>query len=191
MISTAVLLSPTRIIGLAAYAFALISCAIAWVKGRRSQHRRRLTMILTTLEAALLLDSVFNGRWLLHNSLAHLAMANHLYGKRSGPQHVALDLLASAVAVGVGVVLWLFRDRPGAFLAVTAGILSLSCWWVEVISLHAVDGLLYQRVDGIMLVRLAWSACSVMMGVGMLWDTFGGHAHVLPDEYPADALIQP
>ena len=76
MISNAGLLNPTRIIGLAAYAFALVSCAIAWARGGGSQHRKRLAVILMALEAALLLDSVFNLRWLLHNSLARLAMAN-------------------------------------------------------------------------------------------------------------------
>lgn len=187
--STAGLLNPTRIIGLAAYAFALVSCAIAWVRGHRSQRRRRLAVILTALETALLLDSVFNGRWLLHDSLSRLAMANHLYGERFGPQHVALDLLGSAVVVGIGFALWLFRGRPGASLAATGGILSLGCWWVEVISLHAVDSLLYQRVDGVMLVRLVWAACSLMMGVGILWDTFAKHAHVLSDKCPAEVPV--
>lgn len=189
MVSTAGLLNPTRMIGLTAYAFALVSCAIAWVRGHRYRNRRRLAAILTALEAALFLDSVCNGRWLLHNSLARLAMANHLYGERSGPQHIALDILGSAVAVGIGFALWLFRGRPGASLAATGGILSLGCWWVEVISLHAVDSLLYRRVDGVMLVRLVWAGCSLMMGVGILWDTFATHAHILSDECPAEAPV--
>jgi len=186
MISNAGLLNPTRIIGLAAYAFALVSCAIAWARGGGSQHRKRLAVILMALEAALLLDSVFNLRWLLHNSLARLAMANHLYGGRSGPQHVALDLLGSAVAVGVASVLWLFRGRPSAWLAATGGIRSVGCWWVEVISLHAVDGLLYRRVDGVMPVRLFWTACSLMMGIGVLWDTFAKDAHAHSGKWPAE-----
>jgi hypothetical protein len=59
-------------------------------------------------------------------------------------------------------------------LAACGGILSLCCWCVEVISLHSVDSLLYRSVDGVMVVRLAWATCSLMVGFGMLWDTFAG-----------------
>jgi len=176
MTSVAASLNPTRIIGLASDVFALLSCAIAWAKGRGVPPQRSLAIFLTGLEAAILIDFVFNARWLLHDSLAKLAIAINLYNDRSGPQHVALGLLVTAVAAGVGFTSWLFRDRPGAALAACGGILSSCCWCVEVISLHSVDNLIYRRVDGVTLVRLAWSACSLMTGVGVLWDTFAGRA---------------
>jgi hypothetical protein len=126
--------------------------------------------VLVVLEAALLLDMVFSVRLLLHNLLAGIATANKLYFMRAGPQQVALGLLGIAVMVGIGLAFRLFRGRPGACLAACGSILSLCFWWVEVISLHAVDSLLYHRVNGVMLVRMAWAACSLMMGVGILWD---------------------
>jgi hypothetical protein len=172
MISIAGSLSPQRIVGLTPSVFALVSCAIAWIKGRETPHRRRLARALTILEAALLLDMVFNGRWLLHDLLAGVAKANNLYVRRAGPQHVALALVGSVVVAAIGLALWIFRGRPGASLAACGGILSFCCWWVEVISLHGVDSLLYHRVDGVMVVSLVWTACSLMTGVGILWDTF-------------------
>jgi hypothetical protein len=175
-------LSPARIIGLTAFLFALVSCVIAWVRGRgNAPHPRRLAAVLTLLQAALLLDVAFNGRWLLHDMLANVAKASSLYGDRSGPQHVALALLSGAVVTGFGLALWTFRGRPGAALAACGGILSLCCWCVEVISLHAVDGFLYRRVDGVMLVRLAWAACSLMTGAGILWDTFAMRPQARPN----------
>jgi hypothetical protein len=129
------------------------------------------------MEAALILDMAFRGRWLLHNLLANLAKADHLYAGRSGPQHIALYLLGCAVAAGIGLALWRFRGRPGGVLAAGGGILSLCLWWVEVVSLHAVDSLLYHPEHGIMPVKLAWAACSLMTGAGILWDSFSAPTH--------------
>ncbi len=187
MISIAGSMSASRIIGLTANIFALVSCAIAWVRGHGAQHLRRLAAVLTLLEAALLLDMAFHGRWLLHDLLVHLATASHLYGDRSGPQHVALALLVIVVVAAIVLTLWLFRSRPGAALAACGGILSLCCWCVEVISLHAIDSLLYYRVDGVTVVRLVWAAYSLMTGAGILWDTFTARAHDPTGECPAES----
>jgi hypothetical protein len=170
-------LSPTRIIGLTANVFALTSCAIAWVRGRGVPHRRQLAIVFAALESMLLLDMVFNGRWLLHDFLAHLAVAASLYGERSGPQRVAIGLVGTAVVAAIGLALWFFRSRPGAALATCGAILSLCCWCVEVISLHDLDSLLYLRVDGVTFVRLAWAGCSLMTGAGILWDAFSKSVH--------------
>jgi hypothetical protein len=186
-------LSATRIISLTAYAFALASCAIAWIRALRVSQRRRLAAVLTLLELAIILDLVFNGRWLLHNLLATSAMARNLYGERFGPQHLALDLLGSAAATGIGLALWLFRGRPGAILAASGGVLTWCFWWVEVVSLHTVDTFLYNPVHGVMPVKLAWATCSLMTGAGMLWDTFALPGHVVragkcPAEAPSASL---
>jgi hypothetical protein len=172
MISIAGSLSPQRIMGLTPSVFALGSCAVAWARGREAPRRRRLAAALTVLEAGLLLDMVFNARWLLHDLLAGVAKVNNLYFRRAGPQHVALALLGSAVVAAMGLALWIFRGRPGASFAACSGLLSFCCWCVEVISLHGVDSLLYHRVDGVMIVSLAWASCSLMTGVGILWDSF-------------------
>jgi hypothetical protein len=168
-------LRPARILGLAPGLFALTSCAAAWVRGRRAPRPNQLASILTLLEAALVLDTIFNGRWLVHNWLEGLAKADNLYAARSGPQHLALELLAYAVAIVAAWSIWRLRRRPGAALAALGGILSAACWCVEVISLHTVDAFLYQTMHGVTLVRLIWAACSLITGVGILWDTFAPH----------------
>lgn len=177
------LLNLERIIGFGAYAFALISCAIAWVRGRRFRHQGGVALMLMVLEALLILDSIFKGRWLLHDSLARMAMTHHLYDGRSGPQRVALYLLGCAIVSVIGYALWLCRGRPGASLAVTGGILSCGFWWVEVISLHVIDSLLYRRVYGVMIARYVWAAFSLMTGVGILLDAFAEKAHNLSDKH--------
>jgi hypothetical protein len=191
MIAVAGPLTPARILWLAPHAFALASCSIAWARARRAQRATQPAAALTALEAAFVLDRAFNGRWLLHNLLARLAMADHLYAGRSGPQHLALYLLACAAAAGGGIVLWRFRGRPGAAVAACGGVLSVSLWWVEVISLHAVDGLLYHSLHGVIPVKLAWTACSLMTGAGILWDASSPPAHAGERNNPAAAPPAP
>jgi hypothetical protein len=178
MISIATSLDTARIIAPATSAFAFVSCVFAWARDRHVPRRSRLAASLTVLEAALILDEAFNGRWRLHDLLANAARATNRYAERAGPQHIALALVANIVFAGVVLTLLFFKGRPGASLAVCGAILSVSCWCVEVISLHSVDAFLYSSVDGVMVVRLAWAACSLMVGCGILWDTFAARAPV-------------
>jgi hypothetical protein len=169
-------LNPTRFVGLTASLFALGSCSIAWAKGRRPRHQRRLAAVLTALETTLFLDMIFNVRWLLHGLLDSEAMAHSVYGERFGPQHIGLGVVGIAILAGLGLTVRRFRGRPGAMLAAFGGILSVCCWFVEVISLHAVDSLLYHAVFGVMRVSFIWIGCSVMTSVGVLWDAFKASA---------------
>jgi uncharacterized iron-regulated membrane protein len=177
MISSAGWLNPTRIIGLASCLFALASCVIALAKGSGPPRRKRLAAILAGLEGALLIDMVFDIRWMLHDFEDRVAMENGVYGLRSGPQMAMLVLLIGIVLGALGLAIWRFRGRTYASLAACGGILSVSCWFAEVVSLHAVDAVAYHRIHGAMLVSLAWIACSLMTGVGILCDAFAFRAY--------------
>jgi len=177
MISLAGWLNPTRVIGLSAYLFALISCGIAWARSRRTPRGPRLAAVLAGLEAGLFLDMAFSVRWLLHDLLEYEAIAGGLYSHRAGPQIAALGLLGVAAAAGLGLAFQRLRGRAGATVAACGAILSVSCWFVEVISLHATDAAFYHTVDGVMLVSLCWVACALMTGLGILRDSRAAHAH--------------
>ncbi len=170
MISLAGWLNPTRLIGLTAYLFALASCVLAWAGGHGTAHQRRLAAVIGVLEAALLADMVLNGRWLLHDLLENESMKRNIYADRAGPQLATLIFLGVAALAGVGLVLRNLRNRAGAALAACGAILSVTCWCVEVVSLHSVDLVLYREAYGVKLVGLVWAACSLMTGVGILWD---------------------
>jgi hypothetical protein len=130
------------------------------------------------LEAALLLDAVFNGRVRVHSLLDSEVIARNMYDQRFGPQYAALVLLAIAVVGGVGLVFRLFRGRPGACLAAFGCILSLCFWCIEVVSLHSVDSFLYHRVSGVMRISAARAVFALMTCVGILWDVFAARADV-------------
>ncbi|MGA3048341.1 MAG: hypothetical protein ABSD67_17030 [Terracidiphilus sp.] len=172
MNSIAVSLNPTQIIGLTTYVSAMVSCSFAWAKVGSAAHRKTLTAALAVVEAALVLDMSFNGRWKLHALLDREAIAWGVYSGRSEPQIAALCLLVATAGAGIGFTVRRLQERPGASLAVCGAILSLSCWCVEVVSLHIVDAVLYHAVNGIMLVTLLWISCSLMTAGGILWDAF-------------------
>jgi hypothetical protein len=60
-----------------------------------------------------------------------------------------------------------FRDRAIA-LAVSGTLFSLVLWFIEVISLHQVDHVLYYRIGPIMAVGLLWILACLMTSTGML-----------------------
>jgi hypothetical protein len=185
MMSLAGWLNPTRVIGLSVYLLASISCGIAWAGSRGSPRRHRLAGALAVLEAGLVLDMAFSVRWLLHDWLENEAIARGLYAQRAGPQIAALGLLGAAAAAGMGLAFRRLRGRTGAIAAVCGAILSLGCWCVEVISLHATDNVFYYAVDGVMLVSLCWAASALMTGLGILWDAPATRAHARHGANPA------
>ena len=185
MMSLAGWLNPTRVIGLSAYLFAVISCGIAWARSRRTLRGPRLAAVLAVLEAGLFLDMAFSFRWLLHDLLENEAIAKGLYSHRAGPQIAALGFLGVAAVAGMGLAFQRLRGRKGAIVAACGAILSVSCWFVEVISLHATDAAFYYTVDGVMLVSLCWVACALMTGLGILWDARAVHAYTGQGANPA------
>jgi len=188
VISVAGWLNPTRIIGLTACTFALALCVFAWAGGHGTARQRRLAAVIGVLEAALLLDMALNGRWLLHDLLENESMTRNLYAQRADPQLAALGLLGVAAMAAVGLVLWHFRNRTGAALAGGGVVLSLTCWCVEVVSLHTVDRVLYREIYGVKPVCLVWIACSLITGAGILWDMREGNAQARPARGLAETL---
>jgi hypothetical protein len=185
MISLAGWLNPTRFIGLNAYLFAATCCGIVWARGCRTPRLSRFAAVLTVLEVGLFLDMAFSVRWQLHDVLESEAIRENLYAQRVGPQLAALGLLGAAAAAGMGLAFQRLRGRTGATVAACGAILSLSCWCAEVISLHATDTVLYQTVDGVMLVSLCWIAFSLMTGLGILLDARAARSQPCQDAKPA------
>jgi hypothetical protein len=181
-------LNSTRFVGLAAYLLAAACCAIAWARSRKTPHRSQLAAALAVFEAGLFLDIAFNTRWQLHDLLEREAIRKNLYAQRTAPQLAALGLLGVAAAVGMGLALRYLRGRPGATIAAWGAILSLSLWCAEVVSLHATDAVLHHPVGAIMLVSLCWVICSLMTGLGILWDARAARSHDSRGAKPPSSL---
>jgi hypothetical protein len=122
------------------------------------------------IEGALVLDMVFNWRWTIHQELMDLAQRWNEYEIRRSPQVIAIAILAVLLLVGLITALRLLRGRAGALLAVSGVLLSLVLWCTEVVSLHALDHVLYHLLGPWMLVSLVWVFAGLMTSAGILID---------------------
>jgi hypothetical protein len=170
MIASEEWLTPTRATGILAYGVAMVCCGIAWARTRRLRTISQLAALLTAIEGALVLDMVFNWRWMIHQELMDLAQRWNEYEIRRSPQQIAIVILAVLLLVGLISALRVLRGRAGALLAVSGVLLSLVLWCTEVVSLHALDHVLYHSLGPWMVVSLIWVFAGLMTSVGILVD---------------------
>jgi hypothetical protein len=167
MIAIGEWVNPTQAIGLLAYGTAATCCAIAWIRTKERQ-ASQLAAAFTLIESALLLDMAFNLRWRLHSFFMDFAMQKHEYDVRRLPQEIVLTILGGLLIFGLLAARRLFRDRVGARLAVSGILLSVILWCVEVVSLHAVDHILYHVIGKWMVVSALWILACLTTSIGML-----------------------
>jgi hypothetical protein len=176
MIASEAWLTPTRATGMVVYGAAMVCCGMVWAKCRGRSAISQLAALLAAIEGALLLDMIFNWRWRLHGQLMDLAQRWNEYDLRRSPQRIAIFVLMIFFAVGVITALRVFRGRSGALLAVFGVLLSIVLWCTEVVSLHALDHVLYHFLGPLMLVSLVWIFAGLATSVGILIDARQLHA---------------
>src|ERR1700691_5528524 len=118
MIASEEWLTPTRATGIAAYGVAMTCCGIAWARTRRLRAASQLAALLTAIEGALVLDMVFNWRWMIHQQLMDLAQSRNEYEIRRSPQLIAIAILAVLLLVVLFAPLPSLGGGAGVFLAV-------------------------------------------------------------------------
>jgi hypothetical protein len=168
MITIAEPLDLTRLCGIAAYGSAALACAAAWAGARRAGTSLRLALVLALIDVVLLLDMVFNWRWMLHQIFVDTATRENVYGQRRGPQQAALILLLVVFLAVCALPLRRLRGRGGAILAAWGAIFAAGLWLVEIISLHQVDHILYHTVGPIFSVAFLWIAAGLITSIGIL-----------------------
>jgi len=160
-------LNPVKAVGMASYLVASVACGLAAVR-TVNPRISRLAVVLGLIHAGLLLDIAFDWRWRLYDWLRREAVAQHWYEQRHWPQVVVLTFLAALLVGGISAARHRFLHLPGAALAVDGTLVSIACWMVEVISLHATDSILYHRVGLLMIVSFVWLLACAMVIVGIL-----------------------
>lgn len=163
----------TRKVGLSSFGIALLCSGIAWLRNLRQARRGAwFAALLMLAEGFFFLDMIYEWRWLIHDSLRRSFEMRGLYGQRHWFQIICLVFLAALLVFGFRAVLGKLRGRVGARLAVCGLFLSLGCWCVEVISLHATDHVLYSVDNGIMAVAYLWVLGALLVAVGVLLDAW-------------------
>ena len=175
--------NPTRAAGTAAYSIALACCVFAWSQAKGDSAKSRLAALLTACDGLLLLDMVFNVRWILHQLFMDGATTMALYASRRGPQRLVLMALAGVFLLGLRVMSQKLRGRSGAILASSGALLSVSLWCTEVVSLHAVDHILYHSIGNLMTVSFLWILACMLTSIGVLVEskTVWKGARIYPD----------
>jgi hypothetical protein len=169
-----VLSSSKHAIGVLCCLIAVAACIVACIlaRSRRQEFPTGwlVPVSLTVLQFALLVDMLFNLRWLLHNKLASEFLVHHFYNRRVGPQHLALLLVAAAASTGIWLLLKSLRGRRGAQLASCGMVLWISTWFAEVISLHSMDVFLHNSLAHVTVRDAVWIVSSIMISYGVLLD---------------------
>ena len=136
--------------------------------GKGDPARSRLLALLTVFEGCLLLDIVFNVRWNLHQLFMDEATTLTLYASRRGPQALVLIALVGVFLFGLRMTSQRLRGRGGAIFAVSGALLSLVLWCTEVVSLHAVDHIMYHPLGKLMTVSFLWILACTLTSFGVL-----------------------
>jgi hypothetical protein len=137
---------------------------------RADRGRARFAARLAVFEGLLLLDMAFNWRWALHQFFMDEASKAALYASRRGPQALVLAVLVLMFLFGLRMSSRRLRGRTGSLLAATGALLSLVLWCTEVVSLHAVDHILYHPIGEWMVVSFLWVVACLTTSVGILMD---------------------
>lgn len=144
-------ISATRWLGLVGFGIAALAC---WRASRRWPSPWRA---LSAAQALFFAEIVLNLRHRLHDVADAFLQAQQWYVRRE-PLQIAL--LASLGALVLGVAFWLVtsRRRHGwqGTLALAATLVSAALFLLEVVSLHAIDALMYTRVGGVLVIGLGW-----------------------------------
>jgi hypothetical protein len=165
-------LNPVKACGMATYLIASVACGLVAVRTAKPRISR-IAVVLGLVQAVLLLDIAFDWRWRLYDWLRSQAEVHHWYEQRHWPQIIVLATLAAALAAAMATARRRFWSLPGGALAVAGTLLSIGCWLVEVISLHATDSILYHHIGPLMIISFVWLLTCAMTIAGILRAGFG------------------
>lgn len=149
----------TQMAGLGATASAMVACVVAAKAPWR---------LLAVFHGVLFLEILLGLRHQIHALAGRGLMAEALYGERR-PMQIAL--LAGMLAAGV-LILWLAgrqKHLPAKVGMLSSGLLA-ALFVVEVISLHAIDAVLYRRIGPLMVIGFLWVALCGITALAALSD---------------------
>lgn len=163
--------SPTRATGIVADSASLLACGWGWWNSRKRSVSYRPFALLAIVQFFLVLDMVFNLRWMLHEFGMQVSTHLRLYSLRRSPQLLVLILILLLAVVICILILRRFRSRIGLGVAAISTFLSFGLCCCESISYHYVDLVLYHFVGKIMMVALLWVSFALITCLGAWMDS--------------------
>ena len=146
-------MNATQLTGIVAFGAAALLCFRArWVQ-------------IGAINAVLAIECVFGLRHRIHDLAVHLM--GPLYADRGSVQILLMGLILALLA-GSGMLLLLSKRRLAPAHVTSATLLAVALFSIEVISLHAVDAVLYRFVGDVMVIGWLWLALALVIAIGAL-----------------------
>ena len=146
-------MNATQLTGIVAFGAAALLCFRArWVQ-------------IGAINAVFAIECVFGLRHRIHDLAVQLM--GPLYAERGGVQIVLIGL-ALALLAGSGILLLLSKHRLVPANVTAATLLAVALFSIEVISLHAIDAVLYRYVGDVMVIGWLWLALALVIAIGAL-----------------------
>lgn len=151
--------NPTQLTGVLAFAVATIACAIA---SRRTQGRdMRLWALLAAVNFLFFIEIFAGFRHRIHDFADGLLMARGLYDERRAPQEMIVMSVGAIAFLFVLLPLLLRRFSTTARLAASVTIAVSALFAIEVVSLHAIDAVLYRWIGPVYLIGWMWAVAAI------------------------------
>ncbi|MFT4114308.1 hypothetical protein [Silvibacterium sp.] len=166
--------SSTQRLGVISYAASSLVCiGLALRRGSNFLHKPKSTGIAlfsAILQILMVADLIAGWRLAIHNALAGVFVQYNLYQIRHPFQAGSLLVFGAIFFFALQTIVIRFRFRPGAKLAATGLLLSVTLWVLEIISLHATDHALYYLFHGRMVIAYLWLLAAAITAVGASFD---------------------
>lgn len=160
--------NPTQIAGILAFVVTALACFIASGARRKSRDLsiwRRLSIVYGLLA----IEMIAAMRHRIHDFVNALLKATGEYSARSGLQEMLIAALAIVIITTMGVYFVRLGKVKGATrLAVGVTIALVALFLLEMISLHAIDAILYRPIGPLMAIAYLWIAASAVTGIAAL-----------------------
>jgi len=153
----AIVLTPTAWCGILAFGSAGAILLAASIRLGQRVH-----LVCGLIYMILLVDVLFNFRHQLHGWVNAWMKTNQTYADRQPRQLVILAIILLGVCGSIAI---LRRVHPmdrltWLIVAMTLGVSAL--FLLELVSLHAIDALLYRRVGPVLVIGVLWIFCALV-----------------------------
>jgi hypothetical protein len=165
--------NPTRLLGTVSFALTAGLCGLVVYlcflrrKRRDPGHGMGLWISLLVAQLAMLIELQVSMRFDAGEVLRGLITDMNLYENRRQLQAMAFIVVAIPMLAVYSTVFYLVRKRGlPVIMAVGGTMASLSLFCLPLISLHAVDRIMYHHIGPVMLISLMWFICAAVTFVG-------------------------
>ncbi|MBB5687113.1 hypothetical protein [Sphingobium boeckii] len=152
----------TQIAGILAFVIASLACLIA-SGARRKSRDLSIWRGLSIVYGLLAIEMIAAMRHRIHDFVNALLKITGEYSARSGLQEMLIAALAIVILTAMGLYLMrLGKIKASTRLAASATMTLVGLFLLEMISLHAIDAILYRPIGPLMVITYLWIAASTV-----------------------------